>query len=167
MVASPALGGLPWQRFEVTREFLRSQIRKCLTRELRPLFSQGPTQFRPRRLATGAPVPSVRQSDVMEELGQWPTRTNTGHKLGAHLAALPAELGDETLQWPALAPEVSLKRLDTDHLDLYLLHWPNGVTNLSSVVTAFENLRSAGKIRAWAVCGVRHEPSRVRHLPVT
>ena len=49
------------------------------------------------------------------------------------------------------ACEASLKRLDTDHLDLYLLHWPNGVTNLSSVVTAFENLRSAGKIRAWGV----------------
>ena len=49
------------------------------------------------------------------------------------------------------ACEASLKRLGTDHLDLYLLHWPNGVTNLSSVVTAFENLRSAGKIRAWGV----------------
>ena len=49
------------------------------------------------------------------------------------------------------ACEASLKRLGTDHLDLYLLHWPNGVTNLSSVVTAFENLHSAGKIRAWGV----------------
>jgi diketogulonate reductase-like aldo/keto reductase len=49
------------------------------------------------------------------------------------------------------ACEASLKRLGTDHLDLYLLHWPNGVTNLSSVVAAFENLRSAGKIRAWGV----------------
>ena len=49
------------------------------------------------------------------------------------------------------ACEASLKRLGTDHLDLYLLHWPNGVTDLSSVVTAFENLRSAGKIRAWGV----------------
>src|ERR1700741_563370 len=47
--------------------------------------------------------------------------------------------------------EPSLKRLGTDHLDLYLLHWPNGVTNLSSVVAAFENLRSGGKIRAWGV----------------
>ena len=37
------------------------------------------------------------------------------------------------------ACEASLKRLGTDHLDLYLLHWPNGVTNLSSVVTAFED----------------------------
>ena len=49
------------------------------------------------------------------------------------------------------ACEASLKRLGTDHLDLYLLHWPNGVTNLSSVVTAFENLRSGEKIRAWGV----------------
>ena len=51
----------------------------------------------------------------------------------------------------ARACEASLTRLGTDHLDLYLLHWPNGVTDLSAVVTAFENLRSAGKIRAWGV----------------
>jgi len=51
----------------------------------------------------------------------------------------------------ARACEASLKRLGTDNLDLYLLHWPNGVTNISAVVTAFEKLRSAGKIRAWGV----------------
>src|SRR4029453_14421410 len=51
----------------------------------------------------------------------------------------------------ARACEASLKRLGTDHLDLYLLHWPNGVTNISAVVTAFEKLRTAGKIRAWGV----------------
>ena len=51
----------------------------------------------------------------------------------------------------ARACEASLTRLGTDHLDLYLLHWPNGVTDLSGVVTAFEKLRSAGKIRAWGV----------------
>src|SRR5262245_57168435 len=44
----------------------------------------------------------------------------------------------------ARACEASLTRLGTDHLDLYLLHWPNDVTDLSGVVTAFENLRSAG-----------------------
>jgi diketogulonate reductase-like aldo/keto reductase len=49
------------------------------------------------------------------------------------------------------ACEASLTRLGTDHLDLYLLHWPNGITDLAGVVTGFENLRSAGKIRAWGV----------------
>jgi diketogulonate reductase-like aldo/keto reductase len=51
----------------------------------------------------------------------------------------------------ARACAASLARLGTDHLDLYLLHWRNGVTDLASVVAAFENLRSAGKIRAWGV----------------
>jgi len=51
----------------------------------------------------------------------------------------------------ARACEASLARLDTDHLDLYLLHWPQGITDFSGVVRAFEDLRSAGKIRAWGV----------------
>lgn len=59
----------------------------------------------------------------------------------------------------ARACEASLARLGTDHLDLYLLHWPNGVTDLRGVVTSFENLRSAGKIKAWGVSNFK-----VRHM---
>jgi diketogulonate reductase-like aldo/keto reductase len=51
----------------------------------------------------------------------------------------------------ARACEASLTRLRTDWLDLYLLHWPNGITDYAGLVTAFENLRSSGKIRGWGV----------------
>src|SRR6266702_8461773 len=51
----------------------------------------------------------------------------------------------------ARACEASLARLGTDHLDLYLLHWPSRDAGLSGIVAAFESLRSAGKIRAWGV----------------
>jgi diketogulonate reductase-like aldo/keto reductase len=51
----------------------------------------------------------------------------------------------------ARACEASLARLDTDHVDLYLLHWRDSQTNLSAVVAGFENLRASGKVRAWGV----------------
>ena len=51
----------------------------------------------------------------------------------------------------ARACTASLARLGTDHLDLYLLHWPRPGMDLSGIVAAFEALRAAGKIRAWGV----------------
>ncbi|MEQ5801482.1 aldo/keto reductase [Halomonas sp. H10-9-1] len=48
------------------------------------------------------------------------------------------------------ACEASLKRLRTDHLDLYLLHWPGSIP-LEETLEAFERLREAGKIRRFGV----------------
>ena len=48
------------------------------------------------------------------------------------------------------ACERSLKRLKTDRLDCYLLHW-RGSYPLAETVAAFEELAHAGKIRAWGV----------------
>jgi len=48
------------------------------------------------------------------------------------------------------ACERSLKRLRTDRIDLYLLHW-KGSHPLGETVAAFEKLRSDGKIRYWGV----------------
>jgi diketogulonate reductase-like aldo/keto reductase len=57
----------------------------------------------------------------------------------------------------ARACEASLKRLGTDHLDLYLLHWPQRDVGIAHVVAAFEDLLKKGKIRSWGVSnfGVR------------
>jgi diketogulonate reductase-like aldo/keto reductase len=50
----------------------------------------------------------------------------------------------------AAACERSLKRLRTDRIDLYLLHW-RGSHPLDETVGGFEQLRSEGKIRYWGV----------------
>ena len=48
------------------------------------------------------------------------------------------------------ACERSLRRLRTDRLDGYLLHWP-GEHPLEETLDAFEQLRRDGKIRCWGV----------------
>ncbi len=50
----------------------------------------------------------------------------------------------------ARACEASLRRLRTDHLDLYLLHWRGNIP-LAETVEGMEALRRAGKIRRWGV----------------
>ncbi len=61
------------------------------------------------------------------------------------------EAGEVSGDGIARACEASLARLGTDHLDLYLLHSPTPSTEFSGVVATFEQLRAAGKIRAWGV----------------
>lgn len=51
----------------------------------------------------------------------------------------------------ARACEASLARLGTPYLDLYLMHWPVPTAAFPGMVRAFEQLRGAGKIRAWGV----------------
>ena len=48
------------------------------------------------------------------------------------------------------ACEASLKRLGTDRIDLYLLHWPSHHP-IGGTVEAFEALKTKGKIRHWGV----------------
>jgi diketogulonate reductase-like aldo/keto reductase len=48
------------------------------------------------------------------------------------------------------ACERSLKRLETDVIDLYLLHW-RGSHPLEDTIAGFETLKAQGKIRHWGV----------------
>src|SRR5690606_38326944 len=48
------------------------------------------------------------------------------------------------------ACERSLRRLGTDRIDLYLLHW-RGSVPLAETLAAFTELLETGKIRAWGV----------------
>ncbi|WP_327665530.1 MULTISPECIES: aldo/keto reductase [unclassified Streptomyces] len=65
--------------------------------------------------------------------------------------------------------EASLRRLGTDYVDVFMPHFPDGVTPMPEILAAFEDLIRAGKIRygglsnfpAWRVAGaaVRSELS--------
>jgi diketogulonate reductase-like aldo/keto reductase len=59
------------------------------------------------------------------------------------------------------ACERSLRRLRTDRIDLYLLHW-RGSHPLADTVDGFEALRRAGKIRHWGVSNL--DPADLREL---
>jgi len=48
------------------------------------------------------------------------------------------------------ACERSLRRLKTDRIDLYLLHWRGGIS-LAETLAGFEDLKAAGKIRHFGV----------------
>jgi len=45
------------------------------------------------------------------------------------------------------AAEGSLKRLNTDHIDLYQLHWPNYSVPIGETMSAMEELVATGKVR--------------------
>ncbi|GGY88623.1 aldo/keto reductase [Shewanella fodinae] len=51
-------------------------------------------------------------------------------------------------RWIAQAVEDSLKRLQTDYIDLYFSHWPDPEVDYAETLGTYDKLLNAGKIRA-------------------
>ncbi|MBX9932429.1 MAG: aldo/keto reductase [Methylobacterium sp.] len=58
--------------------------------------------------------------------------------------------GNASRRGVVAACEASLRRLGTDHLDSYLLHWP-GQHPIEETIAGFEALMGVGKILSWGV----------------
>jgi aryl-alcohol dehydrogenase-like predicted oxidoreductase len=53
--------------------------------------------------------------------------------------------------------ENSLKRMGTDYIDLYQIHWPDSTTPVSETMEAMQQLIKQGKIKAAGVCNYSTE----------
>ena len=72
---------------------------------------------------------------------------------------------DNSPGYMAEALEASLKRLGTDYIDLYQVHWPDGKTPLGEVFDALERHRTAGKIGAFGVSNLSLADTAREPLP--
>jgi len=73
----------------------------------------------------------------------WPQKDNDGNPVVIRKNAKPQSIYHEC--------EQSLKRLQTDYIDLYQIHWPDVSTLVEESMTAMAKLKDQGKIRAIGV----------------
>ena len=64
---------------------------------------------------------------------------------------------DNSPEYIKVACERSLKRLGTDYIDLYQVHYRDGKTPIKTVVNALEELKAEGKIRYYGLSNVHTE----------
>lgn len=64
--------------------------------------------------------------------------------------------------------EDSLRRLQTDYIDLYQIHWPDNTTPISETFEAVQRLIEQGKVRAAGVCNysVEQVEEALRTIPL-
>ncbi|TGE09815.1 aldo/keto reductase [Hymenobacter fodinae] len=71
------------------------------------------------------------------------TKDNNGHDLDVYKYAAPESIMKEV--------EDSLRRLGTDYIDLYQIHWPDKTTPIEETMEAVARLVEQGKVRAVGV----------------
>lgn len=64
---------------------------------------------------------------------------------------------DNSPEWIVTACENSLRRLNTDYIDLFQIHYRDGKTDLSAVVETLEMLRRQGKIRYFGLSNLKRK----------
>ncbi|MGD9480449.1 aldo/keto reductase [Shinella sp. G-2] len=91
------------------------------------------------------------ESEVI--IGKWLKRSAIARDRVVIVTKVGSDMGqgrrDLRRIWIVEAVEASLKRLQTDHIDLYLSHWPDAETPYEETLEAHASLVAAGKVRAF------------------
>jgi myo-inositol catabolism protein IolS len=93
--------------------------------------------------------------DTAPSYGDGDSEEVFGEALGAHRqqVVLATKIGLQDLDPASIhrCCETSLRRLKTDYIDLYQVHWPNAELPLEPTYEALLRLKAAGKVRAVGV----------------
>ncbi|MFK0332452.1 aldo/keto reductase [Rhizobium sp. NPDC090275] len=97
-------------------------------------------------------VPGNKGGDSEEIIGKWLKQNKVARDKAVIITKVGSEMGPGKKglkeQYILEAVEASLKRLQTDYVDLYLSHWPDAETPYEETLGAFAKLKQQGKIRA-------------------
>jgi aryl-alcohol dehydrogenase-like predicted oxidoreductase len=97
-------------------------------------------------------VPGNKGGDSEEIIGKWLKQGKISRDKAVVITKVGSEMGPGKKglkeQYILQAVEASLKRLQTDYIDLYLSHWPDAETPHEETLGAFAKLKQQGKIRA-------------------
>lgn len=85
-------------------------------------------------------------------IGKWLKRNPSKRDRVHILTKVGGDMGsghkDLSKRWILEEAEESLRRLQTDRIDLYQSHWPDPATPLEETLSAYSELIAAGKVRA-------------------
>ncbi|QPB19883.1 aldo/keto reductase [Rhizobium sp. 007] len=96
-------------------------------------------------------VPGNKGGDSEEIIGKWLKNGKVSRDRAVIITKVGSDMGQgKSLkeQYILKAVEDSLRRLQTDYIDLYLSHWPDENTPYEETLGAFAKLKQQGKIRA-------------------
>ncbi|EJL56777.1 putative oxidoreductase, aryl-alcohol dehydrogenase like protein [Rhizobium sp. CF122] len=96
-------------------------------------------------------VPGNKGGDSEEIIGKWLKRGKVPRDKAVIITKVGSDMGQgKTLKenYILKAVEDSLRRLQTNYIDLYLSHWPDENTPYEETLGAFAKLKQQGKIRA-------------------
>ena len=107
--------------------------------------------------------------DTADTYGLGQSEITLGKALGQHRreVAIASKFGvrvgggktvyDNSPQWIREALEGSLRRLNTDYIDLYQVHYRDGVTPIEAVVDTLDELKRKGYIRYYGLSNIHQE----------
>ncbi|MBB3976600.1 aryl-alcohol dehydrogenase-like predicted oxidoreductase [Rhizobium azooxidifex] len=98
-------------------------------------------------------VPGNRGGESEDIIGKWLKQSGRARDSVVLITKVGSDMGqghrDLSRKWIMEAAEASLSRLKTDHIDLYLSHWPDDRTPYEETLEAHAALVKAGKVRAF------------------